>query len=258
LVGLTLAWGLLFGCARQPAAARDAAPTRAAAPARSDSAPVTNATTPPLAASAASAAPAETSLAGDDQLPEPWRARFRGWLAAQTNPTYVAVVGNQVMSNAISIVLQRRTQIAGVCLQGPSKLELLDEGTPELTHFGDDCCPGTECVRTVDGWNLRYLALVAARSWKELSLLVPAERKLVWHVNDEGPTVRLSRKQVAAGQFREPPNCGLIYDVPSCDPVDATGNGFICRCDGGGYHVAYTWQREGNGFVLVDIAESSH
>jgi hypothetical protein len=166
------------------------------------------------------------------------------------------------MSNAVSVVLQRQTRVDGVCLQGPSKLDLIEsEGAPELTrdvqHFGDDCCPGTECARSSDGWYLRYLALLAAQNWQELSQLVPAKRKLVWTINgDEEP--KLTRKDVAAGRFSNAPDCGLMYNVPGCEAIDERGTGFTCRCDGGGYHVTYAWEREGSGFVLVAIAEESH
>ncbi len=204
------------------------------------------------------------NLEGDDKLPEPWRTRFRAWLARETKPPYIAVTRVQVISNAVSVVLQRRSEVDGVCLQGPSKLDLIQyEGTPKLTHevqdFGDDCCPGTECVRTPQGWNLHYFTLLAAHDWKQLSLLVPAKQKLVWTINGgEEPTIKLTRKQVAAGQLRQALDCGLIYYVPSCDDRDASDTSFTCRCDAGGHHVTYDWQREGAAFVLVNITEESH
>jgi hypothetical protein len=169
-----------------------------------------------------------------------------------------------VLTNFMYVVLRRRAEVGGVCLQGPSTLSLdQSAGSPEITqeiqHFGDDCCPGTECTRTSEGWNIHYLTLLADKNWKELSRLVPAKRKLTWTVNgSEEPTVKLTRKQVAAGQFHHAPTCGLVYDVPSCDDIDEKAAGFSCRCDGGGYHVSYEWEREGTGFVLVNIAEESH
>ena len=176
----------------------------------------------------------------------------------------MAVTRVEVVSNSVSVVLQRRSEVDGVCLQGPSKLDLIQyEGAPELTqeirHFGDDCCPGTECVRTSEGWNLHYLSLLVDKNWKELAMLVPTKRKLVWSINGgEQPTVQLTRKQVAAGKLESAPGCGLVYDEPNCDALDDKAAGFTCRCDGGGYHVSYEWEREGAGFVLVGIAEDSH
>jgi hypothetical protein len=204
------------------------------------------------------------SLVGDEQLPEPWRARFRTWLSAQANATYVRVTASFVISNAVSVVLERRSEKDGVCLTGPSKLDLMqDAGTEqvsaEVQDFGDDCCPGTACERTSDGWNLRYLSLLGAKNWQELALLVPAQGKLTWTINGgEVPTVKVTRKDVAAGRFNEAPSCGFMYNVPSCDALAEGANAFTCRCDGGGYHVSYAWEREGTGFVLVSIDENSH
>jgi hypothetical protein len=254
---LGLALGLASGCSRT---APNPAPTRAPAPAVA-------ATVPPPSASIAlpvASPQAVFTLPGDEQLPEPWRARFRAWLSAEVNPRYVRVIDSHVMSNAVSVVLERRTQENGVCLTGPSRLDLVqDEGATqanaELQHFGNDCCPGSECLRTADGWNLRFLALLAAQDWQQLSLLAPAQQKLVWTINGgELPTVKLTRKDVAAGRFRQAPNCGFMYNVPSCDELAAGSNGFTCRCDGGGYHVSYAWEREGTGFVLVSVNEDSH
>ncbi len=256
------ACGLTTGCSR-PAPQPVPAPGPAKASALEVQRPIAPA--PATANPALVAAPRPPiTLPGDEQLPEPWRARFRAWLGSETKPTYVAVTRVEITSNAASVVLQRRTQVDGVCLQGPSKLDLIQyEGTPELTrdvlHFGDDCCPGTQCVRTSEGWNLHYLTLLADKNWKELSLLVPAKRKLVWTVNGgEVPTVELTRKQVAAGKLQQAPDCGLVYNVPSCDDIDDKAAGFSCRCDGGGYHVTYDWEREGTGFVLVHVVEESH
>ena len=205
-----------------------------------------------------------SNLPGDEQLPEPWRTRFRAWLSAQSNRSYVRVIDSQVISNAVSVVLERRTEKAGVCLTGPSRVELIqdEEAKPasaEVQDFGDDCCPGSECVPTSEAWNLRYLALLTAKNWPELSKLVPAQRQLVWTINGgEQPTVKLTRKDVAAGRLHDGPNCGFMYNVPSCDGIVAGSSRFSCRCDGGGYHVRYAWEREGVGFVLVGIDEDSH
>lgn len=220
------------------------------------------ATAPPTNPPVVTAPPALSALKGDEELPEPWRTRFRTWLSEQKNSSYVAVTAAQVVSNAVTVVLQRQATTDGVCLQGPSRLDLIEnEGAPELTreieHFGDDCCPGTDCTRTSDGWNLRYLSLLAAKNWQELALLLPAQRKLDWVINGDAEP-KLTRKDVAAGRFSNAPNCGLMYNVPSCDALDEKSNRFNCRCDGGGYHVTYAWEREGSGFVLVAIAESSH
>jgi hypothetical protein len=167
-----------------------------------------------------------------------------------------------VVSNAASLVLLRHTEGNGACFEGPSKLDLIEyesggELTVELQHFGDDCCPGTRCTRGPDGWNLRYLALLAAKNWQELSLLVPAKKKLTSVVNGEKPST-FSRKDVANGRFADAPSCGFMYNVTSCSELDEKTASFSCRCDGGGYHVTYDWEREGEGFVLVAISESSH
>lgn len=201
---------------------------------------------------------ASATLKGDEDLPEPWCTRFRTWLAAQNGAPYVEVTGTLVMSNDVSILLLRRTQADGVCLEGPSKLDWTEgEGAPELTHFGDDCCRDTSCKRGPDGWNLRYLSLLADRNWSELSRLVPAKSKLTWSVNGEAPS-QLTRAEVAAGGFADAPGCGLMYNETGCTELDEQAMTFTCRCDGGGYHVTYTWQREGDDFVLSEIYESSH
>jgi hypothetical protein len=255
---LLLGSALVVGCAR-PTPAPAPAGTSAQAPAASATTPPAPSTTPPAEALAQPA-----TLKGDEQLPEPWRSRFRAWLSGEKSSPYVAVLDSQVVSNAAAVVLQRRQDANGACLQGPSRLDLIEhEGTKELTrevqHFGDDCCPGTECARTPNSWNLRYLALLAARDWQQLSRLVPAKRQLVWTINGgEVPTSRFTRKDVVAGRLQQAPSCGLIYNVPSCDALDAGGTGFTCRCDGGGSHVTYHWEREGPGFVIVAINEESH
>lgn len=206
--------------------------------------------------------PTLSTLKGDEALPEPWLSRFRAWLSAQEDPPYAAVTETLVVSNAASLVLLRHTEAPGVCYEGPSKLDLIEyetggELTVELEHFGDDCCPGTQCTRGPDGWNLRYLALLAAKDWAGLSQLVPAKKKLSSMVNGEKPST-FSRKDVANGRFSDAPSCGFMYNVTGCSEVDEKTASFTCRCDGGGYHVTYDWEREGDGFVLVSISESSH
>ena len=49
---------------------------------------------------------------------------------------------------------------------------------------------------------------------------------------------------------------GFISLQPSCGEPDAKGK-FQCRCDGGGYHVTYDWEKEGDTFVIVAISEES-
>lgn len=217
-----------------------------------------------------SAAPAPTpsapaailpTLKGDESLPEPWRTGFRKWLSKVDRSPYVAVTETFVTSNSVAVLLWRHTDADGICREGPSRLGLIDEGGPELNplleHFGDDCCPGQQCTRGPDGWNLRYLALLAAKNWKELALLVPAKKKLTSMVNGEKP-IELSRSDVAKGRFSDAPSCGLMYNETGCSELEGTRASFTCRCDGGGYHVTYEWEREGDGFVLVSISESSH
>jgi hypothetical protein len=261
---LLLGLGLVTACSRNPPpappvpspAASQAPPnTVASAPA----APA--ATSPPTATAAATATLALATLKGYESIPEPWRTRFRTWLGAERNSTYVAVTDTLVISNAVSVVLLRHTEANGVCLEGPSKLDLIEcEGKPELTreveHFGDDCYPGTQCTRGPDGWNLRYLALLAAKNWRELSLLVPAKKKLTSVENGEKPST-FSRKDVASGRFSDAPSCSFMYNVTGCSELDEKTAGFSCRCDGGGYHVTCEWEREGDGFVVVAISESS-
>jgi hypothetical protein len=201
-------------------------------------------------------------LPGDQAIPEPWRFRFRFWLTDQSRPSYVRVLESEAISNAVTVVLERRSERDGVCLAGPTRLALIQEtgatqASAELQDFGDDCCPGTECVPSAEGWNLRYLALVAAKDWAKLALLVPAKRALRWTINaGEQPTVSVTRSDVAKGKLHDPPGCGLLYNVPSCEGTSQTSS-FTCRCDGGGSHVVFSWQKEGDGFVLVAIDESS-
>jgi hypothetical protein len=256
---LTLGWSCALACARgAPPASRTTPPVGG----ERTSAPTTPAPTEPRPQAVTLSQPTLSTLKGDEALPEPWLSRFRAWLSAQEAPPYEAVTETFVISNAASLVLLRHTEGDGVCYEGPSKLDLIEyetggELTVELDHFGDDCCPGTQCTRGPDGWNLRYLSLLAAKNWQDLSLLVPAKKKLSWVVNGEKPST-FSRKDVANGRFADAPSCGLMYNVTGCSEVDERTASFSCRCDGGGYHVTYDWEREGDGFVLVAISESSH
>lgn len=216
------------------------------------------------------ARPPPPALAGDDKLDERWRPLFREWLiTAKDQAAYVAVVDTMVVANGASVVLRRHVEAGGACREGPSTLSIIqDEGaapTFEVVDFGDDCCAGTECKRTEQSWNLRFLGALAAKDAKVLASLVPAKGKLVWNAtwaSEDGKggkkSQRLSRKDVAAGKLADAPGCGFINTTPACDPVDAKGKGFTCTCHGGGYHVTYHWQKEGAGFVLVRIDEDSH
>lgn len=257
LVGLS--WGCAFACAHAaPVASR---PKPSAQPA-TEGAPTPPAPAEPQPPPVKISGPTLSTLKGDEALPEPWLSRFRAWFGAQENPPYAAVTETFVVSNAASVVLLRHTEGKGSCYEGPSKLDLIEyetggELTAELDHFGDDCCPGTTCTRGPDGWNLRYLSLLAAKDWAALSQLVPAKKKLVSVVNGEKPST-FSRKDVANGRFSDAPSCGFMYNVTGCSDVDEKQASFTCRCDGGGYHVTYDWEREGDGFVLVSISESSH
>src|SRR6185295_14054619 len=109
LLGLVLS--LASGCSHPASGtARLAAPTAAQSSsptATQSSAPTAAQLTPPTTPPVASAH-AVSALLGDEQLPEPWRARFRAWLSAQAKPTYVRVVDAAVISNAVSVVLERR------------------------------------------------------------------------------------------------------------------------------------------------------
>lgn len=256
---LALGWGCALGCAQGTPAVSPATPVARPAP---TSAPTPASPAEPRPPLIKITSPTLSTLKGDEALPEPWLSRFRAWLSAQEDPPYAAVTETLVVSNAASLVLLRHTEADGVCYEGPSKLDLIEyetggELTVELDHFGDDCCPGTQCTRGPDGWNLRYLRLLAAKNWQELSLLVPAKKKLTSVVNGEKPSM-FSRKDVANGRFSEAPACGFMYNVTGCSEVDEKTASFTCRCDGGGYHVTYDWEREGDGFVLVSISESSH
>jgi hypothetical protein len=256
---LALGWSCAVACAHGAPPASRTTPTVVAEPKSSSVEP---APSEPKPQAVTIRQPTLSTLKGDDSLPEPWLSRFRAWLGAQENPPYAAVTETLVVSNAASLVLLRHTEGNGVCYEGPSKLDLIEyetggELTVELEHFGDDCCPGTQCTRGPDGWNLRYLALLAAKNWQELSLLVPAKRKLSSVVNGEKPSL-FSRKDVADGRFSDAPSCGFMYNVTGCSDVDEKTASFTCRCDGGGYHVTYDWEREGDGFVLVSISENSH
>jgi hypothetical protein len=238
--------------------------------------------TPPAGGSDAAANPVEravdrpvaparplATLAGDDKIDERWRTPFRTWLTAAGETSYVEVIDTQIVSNSAAIVLRRHTEQGGECREGPSTLTIIqDEGAEpsyEVTDFGDDCCAGTECKRTEQSWNLRYLKTVEAKDWPGLAKLAPARGKLVLHATwatDDGKggeqTRRLTRKEIAAGKLTDPPGCGFINTTPTCEPRDARGKGFTCACNGGGYHVTYRWQKEGAGFVLARIDEDSH
>lgn len=256
---LALGWSCALGCAQSPPAVSPATPPALPAPASEPTAPPSAEPQPPRITITG---PTLSTLKGDEALPEPWLSRFRAWLRAQEDPPYAAVTETLVVSNAASLVLLRHTEASGVCYEGPSKLDLIEyetggELSVELEHFGDDCCPGTQCTRGPDGWNLRYLTLLAAKDWSGLSQLVPAKKKLSSTVNGEKPSM-FSRKDVANGRFADAPSCGFMYNVTGCSEVDERTASFSCRCDGGGYHVTYDWEREGDGFVLVSISESSH
>jgi hypothetical protein len=207
------------------------------------------------------------TLAGDDKIAEPWRTRFRTWLTEQAANPFTEVIKSEEITNSVSLVLRRRIESNGECREGPSRLTLVYE-SPEvdLQHFGQDCCPGTACTRDPQSWNLRYLNALVAKDWSTLALLVPAKGKLMSNTTTVGTHVsagpkssrKFTRKDVAAGKFDDGPGCDLVYTAPSCGPLNAQGTEFTCACDGGGYHVDYTWKKEGAGFVLSRIDEQSH
>lgn len=215
------------------------------------------------------AEPPLPELTGDDQIAEPWRARFRAWLRDQPDAPYTEVLRADAVANAVTVVVTRRVEAEGECREGPSRVTITqDEGaTPsvDLVDFGDDCCADTTCVATPASWQLRFLKAFTAKDWNALSLLAPAKKPLVARAvvssSEDAPqktTRAWKRKDIAAGKFADGPGCDLVYSTLACGPLDKKGKSFTCTCDGGGYHVEYVWQKEGSGFVLAKTDEQSH
>jgi len=206
------------------------------------------------------------TLDGDDRLEEPWRARFRTWLAEQEAPTYAELTDVDVIANAATVVLRRRIEADDECREGPTRLTLIyDDGAPpqaERVDFGDDCCPGTTCVRTPSSWNLRYQQAVAEKDAAALAALLPTKRPLVWRAvaatedAADDTTRSVTRASLTKGEFPELPGCNVLHATPAC--AEPSRDGFTCTCDAGGYHVEYTWKTNGADFSLVTIEEQSH
>lgn len=200
---------------------------------------------------------------GDAQVPERFAKAFGEWLRAENaGGAFTRVITVSEVSNAVTVVVERHLEMGGECRIGPSAIELTleDDGdiTSEATHFGEDCCPGTQCEMTPDSWNLRYIHAVDAEDDQALSLLFPAKKKVKYKLaTPEGTTKEAwSRKDIAAGKFAAP-GCGFVDTRPSCGEPDPKTGAFTCRCDGGGTHTELNWQKEGDGFVIVSIDESS-
>lgn len=200
---------------------------------------------------------------GDGQVPERFAKAFGEWLRDENaGGIYTRVVTVSEVSNAVSLVVERRIEMNGECRIGPSTIEIIEEAgetKAEATHFGEDCCPDTRCEMTPDSWNLRYIHAVDAKDPKALSVLFAATKKLKYElVTPDGKSKKTwSRKDIAAGKFVNPPGCGFIDTRPSCGEPDAKTGAFTCRCDGGGTHTEFNWEKEGDGFVIVSINESS-
>ncbi len=201
-----------------------------------------------------------------EAIPADYARAFSDFLEEDVGKIYQRVVEVSEISNAVDIQLERRFEVEGMCHVGPSVVSFTkkDDGSleREIAHFGEDCCPGATCLMVPNGWNLRYINAVKANDLAALSALVPAKKKLKYSFvgGSEGKVDKskkqFSRKDVAAGKFTNPPGCGFINMAPSCGEPDAKGK-FQCRCDAGGYHVTYDWEKEGDTFVIVSISEES-
>jgi hypothetical protein len=207
------------------------------------------------------------SIPGDDKVPERFRKAFGEWLKGDEASVYSRVVEVSEVSNALSVVVTRRYEGDGECRTGPSTVEFMEQDgafQTEVTHFGDDCCPGTTCAVSNLGYNLRWIAAVAGKDWAALSALVPAKGKLTWElVTSDGDKVKkvrksFTRKDIAAGKGENLPGCGFINTRPDCELPDPKTGGFTCSCNGGGTHTTYTWKKDGDAMVVVRIDESSH
>jgi len=207
------------------------------------------------------------SIAGDEQVPERFKRSFGEFLKGAEGGGYARVIEVREVSNAVAIVLERRLETLQSCRVGPSTLEIVDdegERTTDVVHFGEDCCPGTTCEMGPMSWNLRYLKALADDDLGAFAALVPAKKKLKYKLvaatESGAPKTSkqaYSRKDIAAGKFKSPPDCGFVDTRPSCREPDVKTGAFQCACDGGGYHVTYDWEKEGEGYVLVAIDESS-
>jgi len=201
-------------------------------------------------------------LPGDENVPEAYRRALSDFLEQDLSKMYQRVIEVSEVSNAVSIVLERKIEMEGSCRIGPSTIELMVENgetKTESTHFGEDCCPGSPCAMVPDSWNLRYINTIKGDDLTALSKLVPAKKKLAYTlVTPEGKTKKsFSRKDVAGGKFVNPPTCGFVNTRPSCNAPDAKTGAFQCQCNGGGYQVTYDWAKEGDTFVIIKIDESS-
>lgn len=196
-----------------------------------------------------------------ESVPEAYQRPLSDFLEQDMSKIFQRVLEVSEVSNAISIVLERKIEQGGECRIGPTTVEIITENgatNTNATHFGEDCCPGTTCAMLPTSWNLRYINAVKSKDLAALAQLFPNKKKVAYSlVTPEAKSKKSwSRKDIAAGKFVNPPTCGFIDTRPACGEPDAKG-AFQCQCDGGGYHVTYDWAKEGDTFVIVKIDESS-
>jgi len=197
-----------------------------------------------------------------EEVPLAYKRPLSDFLEQDASKIFQRVLTVSEVSNAVSIVLERKIEENGQCRIGPTTVEIVTENgatNTDATHFGEDCCPGTTCEMLPTSWNLRYINAVQSKDLAALSLLFPSKKKVAYSlVTPEAKSKKsYSRKDIAAGKLVNPPSCGFIETRPACEGPDAKTGAFQCKCDGGGYHVTYDWAKEGDTFVIVKIDESN-
>ncbi|MCC6623930.1 MAG: hypothetical protein IT385_21910 [Deltaproteobacteria bacterium] len=211
-------------------------------------------------------APEQSSLDGDLKISDRWRPRFREWAAQDIGGVYDRVLDVQEDAGGATVVLMRHLSFDDQCREGPTTLRITEtdgETGFETDHWGDDCCPGIPCVIDLPiQWNLRYITAVHAHDRAGLAKLLPAKGKLTWKITspDGQKTHTLVAKDVLAGKLDNAAGCSLTSGRAECTVIsaaDPTG-AFQCTCVAPGSSATFAWKKEGAGWVLVSIDESSH
>jgi hypothetical protein len=240
VVGLVaLLGGFLVGCGAKP----EVGGLPEAGPSSAPEAPATA-----VAPTAAPVVAAPIRFEGDKLLSQRFAEVFGGWTrAAEGQGASLTLVAVSEVSNAATALLEERSGAGAECRLRWVWIEAMDRedgggvGAVASRGFGGDCCGSEGCARTIEGQHLHLLRAIAAEDWSAVAAHVPDGESVAYSevTPEEQEKATWSKAKIAAGEVR-PPGCGPIDTLPSCDAAAADGS-FSCRCDGGGYHISYSF-----------------
>ena len=215
------------------------------------------------------AAPAQAPIVfdGDNDLPPRFVAPFVAWLQrAQTAWARFKLVAASAVSNSGRALLEEQSGGAECRLRW-LWIEAMDRedgggvGEVEVSRFGGDCCDGGACARDLAGHHLHLLRAVAAKDWRAVLSHVPAATTVAYALTSPAgkEEQRWKPATIEAGEAAVP-GCGPLDTLPSCDEAANAEGVFDCRCDGGGYHITYTYRLPAEPvglatLVAVDVQE---